>query len=381
MDRCTRTGCRSLASSACTRRWNACAAWSAPNSGRHHHRSDLASAAVVADLEQIHGRCSTSCATPCRRCRGRGRVLRARVVRQAPLCATPRVEIVDCGSHPGRHPRQLLPTDSAATAVPAWGVDGARTSHGGERRHDRVQRPPHPASASTCRSPSRRTRRAPADNLFARDPQAIRSRICQRHVRGPEHCTVFLLPRSPSAVNPVWIIDDDRSIRWVFEKALAREGIAHRTLFFRGRCLDTLAGRSPQVVVSDIRMPGVESGLDLCEAEERLPRHGLTTMTAFTRSGQRGGRLPGRSVGVPARSPSMSTHPSIWCAARSTRAQAQKVREGRRWPGRPPRDPRPGAGDAGSVSRHRPARPAIHRAPSPRIGHRQGAGRTRAAPT
>ena len=31
------------------------------------------------------------------------------------------------------------------------------------------------------------------------------------------------------ALNPVWIIDDDRSIRWVFEKALAREGIAHRT--------------------------------------------------------------------------------------------------------------------------------------------------------
>jgi two-component system nitrogen regulation response regulator GlnG len=30
-------------------------------------------------------------------------------------------------------------------------------------------------------------------------------------------------------MNPVWIIDDDRSIRWVFEKALAREGIAHKT--------------------------------------------------------------------------------------------------------------------------------------------------------
>jgi two-component system nitrogen regulation response regulator GlnG len=27
-------------------------------------------------------------------------------------------------------------------------------------------------------------------------------------------------------MKPVWIIDDDRSIRWVFEKALARERIA-----------------------------------------------------------------------------------------------------------------------------------------------------------
>jgi hypothetical protein len=30
-------------------------------------------------------------------------------------------------------------------------------------------------------------------------------------------------------MNPVWIVDDDRSIRWVFEKALAREHIAYRT--------------------------------------------------------------------------------------------------------------------------------------------------------
>jgi len=38
-------------------------------------------------------------------------------------------------------------------------------------------------------------------------------------------------------MNPVWIIDDDRSIRWVFEKALAREGIAHRTF---GSALEAL---------------------------------------------------------------------------------------------------------------------------------------------
>ena len=38
-------------------------------------------------------------------------------------------------------------------------------------------------------------------------------------------------------MNPVWIIDDDRSIRWVFEKALAREGIAYRTF---GSALEAL---------------------------------------------------------------------------------------------------------------------------------------------
>ena len=39
-------------------------------------------------------------------------------------------------------------------------------------------------------------------------------------------------------MNPVWIIDDDRSIRWVFEKALAREGIAHKTFGAAKEALD-----------------------------------------------------------------------------------------------------------------------------------------------
>ena len=58
-------------------------------------------------------------------------------------------------------------------------------------------------------------------------------------------------------MNPVWIIDDDRSIRWVFEKALAREGIAHRTFAAAQEALDQLPEETPQVVVSDIRMPGL----------------------------------------------------------------------------------------------------------------------------
>ena len=48
-------------------------------------------------------------------------------------------------------------------------------------------------------------------------------------------------------MNPVWIIDDDRSIRWVFEKALAREGIAHRTFGAAQEALDRLAEETPHV--------------------------------------------------------------------------------------------------------------------------------------
>ncbi len=64
-------------------------------------------------------------------------------------------------------------------------------------------------------------------------------------------------------MKPVWIIDDDRSIRWVFEKALAREEIPFKSY---GSAVEALAaldsGEMPQVLVSDIRMPG-QSGLDL----------------------------------------------------------------------------------------------------------------------
>jgi two-component system nitrogen regulation response regulator GlnG len=83
-------------------------------------------------------------------------------------------------------------------------------------------------------------------------------------------------------VNPVWIIDDDRSIRWVFEKALAREGIAHRTFGAAQEALDKLGEESPQVVVSDIRMPGL-SGLEFMQQlKAKLPATPVIIMTAYS---------------------------------------------------------------------------------------------------
>jgi two-component system nitrogen regulation response regulator GlnG len=80
----------------------------------------------------------------------------------------------------------------------------------------------------------------------------------------------------------VWIIDDDRSIRWVFEKALAREGIAHRTFGVAQEALDRLDDEIPQVVVSDIRMPGL-SGLELMQKlKARLPTTPVIIMTAYS---------------------------------------------------------------------------------------------------
>jgi len=80
----------------------------------------------------------------------------------------------------------------------------------------------------------------------------------------------------------IWIIDDDRSIRWVFEKALAREDIPFRTFSSAAEALEALKRDQPAVVVSDIRMPG-ESGLDLLsQLKERSPRLPVIIMTAHS---------------------------------------------------------------------------------------------------
>jgi two-component system, NtrC family, nitrogen regulation response regulator GlnG len=84
-------------------------------------------------------------------------------------------------------------------------------------------------------------------------------------------------------MNPVWIIDDDRSIRWVFEKALAREEIPFKSFSSAGDALAALEdGPPPQVLVSDIRMPG-ESGLSLLQkVKARYPSLPVIIMTAYS---------------------------------------------------------------------------------------------------
>ena len=67
-------------------------------------------------------------------------------------------------------------------------------------------------------------------------------------------------------MNKVWIIDDDRSIRWVLEKALSRESIPYCSFGSASEALDQLehGGQPPAVMLSDIRMPGT-SGLELLQ--------------------------------------------------------------------------------------------------------------------
>src|SRR5436190_810982 len=83
-------------------------------------------------------------------------------------------------------------------------------------------------------------------------------------------------------MKPVWIVDDDRSIRWVFEKALSREGIAYNSFASARDALDALAAGAPQVLVSDIRMPG-QSGIELLQqVKEKHPAVPVIVMTAYS---------------------------------------------------------------------------------------------------
>jgi len=80
----------------------------------------------------------------------------------------------------------------------------------------------------------------------------------------------------------VWIVDDDRSIRWVLEKALQQEGMTTQSFDSADGVLSRLARQQPDVIISDIRMPGV-SGLDLlAQIREQHPRLPVIIMTAHS---------------------------------------------------------------------------------------------------
>ncbi|MDR0528582.1 MAG: nitrogen regulation protein NR(I) [Zoogloeaceae bacterium] len=84
-------------------------------------------------------------------------------------------------------------------------------------------------------------------------------------------------------MKPIWIIDDDRSIRWVLEKTLTRADIPFQSFSSAddaARALDD--GGDPQALISDIRMPGV-SGLELLRhVKETRPETPVIIMTAYS---------------------------------------------------------------------------------------------------
>lgn len=93
---------------------------------------------------------------------------------------------------------------------------------------------------------------------------------------------------SPASKAPVWVVDDDRAIRWVLSRALERAGHAARTFENGSAVLEKLVAvklgetEEPAVILSDIRMPGL-SGVELVERFNTvLPQVPVLIMTAFS---------------------------------------------------------------------------------------------------
>ena len=73
-----------------------------------------------------------------------------------------------------------------------------------------------------------------------------------------------------SRTETVWIVDDDRSIRWVLEKALQQEGMTTHSFENADSVLTRLNREQPDVIISDIIMPNM-SGYELTRALKASP--------------------------------------------------------------------------------------------------------------
>ena len=80
----------------------------------------------------------------------------------------------------------------------------------------------------------------------------------------------------------IWVIDDDRSIRWVLEKALCKAGIEVQSFSSAQGIEARLSRQRPQAILSDIRMPGTD-GLELLEKiRQEHPKLPVIIMTAHS---------------------------------------------------------------------------------------------------
>lgn len=79
----------------------------------------------------------------------------------------------------------------------------------------------------------------------------------------------------------VWIIDDDRAIRWVLEKALSQATIATHSFETADKALARLKRERPDVIVTDIRMPGTDGLALLDQVQQSDPSLPVIVMTAY----------------------------------------------------------------------------------------------------
>lgn len=79
-----------------------------------------------------------------------------------------------------------------------------------------------------------------------------------------------------------WIVDDDKSIRWVLEKALQKAGIETKSFANADELLKILPTSLPQVLITDIRMPGMDGFELLKNIQDKYPELPVIVMTAHS---------------------------------------------------------------------------------------------------
>lgn len=79
----------------------------------------------------------------------------------------------------------------------------------------------------------------------------------------------------------IWVIDDDRSIRWVLEKALGQAEMNVTSFESADAALRRLSSVVPDVIVADIRMPGTDGLTMMQQIKERHPNLPVIIMTAY----------------------------------------------------------------------------------------------------
>ena len=80
----------------------------------------------------------------------------------------------------------------------------------------------------------------------------------------------------------IWILDDDKSIRWVFEKALEKANLPFKTFSNSNEAINQFNHEKPSVIVSDIRMPGESGIVFLSKVKDKFPEIPIIIMTAYS---------------------------------------------------------------------------------------------------
>jgi len=80
----------------------------------------------------------------------------------------------------------------------------------------------------------------------------------------------------------IWIAEDDRSLRWVMEKAISRDGIDVRSFETGDDLLRALRNSQPEIIISDIRMPGIDGLELLAEIHASWPQIPVIITTAHS---------------------------------------------------------------------------------------------------